>query len=159
RIVKTTGDGILVEFVSVVDAVRCAVDIQRGMAERNTDVPADKRIQFRIGINVGDIIIDGGDIFGDGVNVAARLETLADPGGIMVSSVVHDQVRDKLSFGFEDMGEQVVKNIARPIGVHRVSLLESAPPTTFKSTGTADQTRLSSANRPSLAVLPFVNMS
>lgn len=126
RIVKTTGDGILVEFVSVVDAVRCAVDIQRGMAERNTDVPADKRIQFRIGINVGDIIIDGGDIFGDGVNVAARLETLADPGGIMVSSVVHDQVRDKLSFGFEDMGEQVVKNIARPISVHRIQLAQAA---------------------------------
>jgi adenylate cyclase len=126
RIVKTTGDGILVEFVSVVDAVRCAVDIQRGMAERNTDVPADKRIQFRIGINVGDIIIDGGDIFGDGVNVAARLETLADPGGIMVSSAVHDQVRDKLSFGFEDMGEQVVKNIARPISVHRIQLAQAA---------------------------------
>jgi class 3 adenylate cyclase len=90
RIVKTTGDGILVEFVSVVDAVRCAVDIQRGMAERNADVPADKRIQFRIGINVGDIIIDGDDLFGDGVNVAARLESLADPGGILVSSVVHD---------------------------------------------------------------------
>jgi len=126
RIVKTTGDGILVEFVSVVDAVRCAVDIQRGMAERNTDVPADKRIQFRIGINVGDIIIDGGDIFGDGVNVAARLETLADPGGIMVSSVVHDQVRDKLSFGFEDMGEQVVNHIARPISVHRIQLAQAA---------------------------------
>ena len=107
RIVKTTGDGMLVEFVSVVDAVRCAVDIQRGMFERNASVPTDKRIEFRIGINVGDIIIDGDDIFGDGVNVAARLETLADPGGIMVSSVVHDQVRDKLSFGFDDMGEQI----------------------------------------------------
>src|SRR5215471_696358 len=132
RIVKTTGDGMLVEFVSVVDAVRCAVDIQRGMAEHNTEVPADKRIEFRIGINVGDIIIDDDDIFGDGVNVAARLEALANPGGIMVSGVVHDQVRDKLSFGFEDMGEQTVKNIARPIGVHRVSLAESAPPATFK---------------------------
>jgi adenylate cyclase len=159
RIVKTTGDGMLVEFVSVVDAVRCAVDIQRGMAERNAEVQADRRIEFRIGINVGDIISDSNDIYGDGVNVAARLEALAEPGGITVSRNVHDQVRDKLSFGFEDMGEQVVKNIARPIGVHRVSLLESAPPTTFKSTGTADQTRLSSAHRPSLAVLPFVNMS
>ena len=127
RIVKTTGDGILVEFVSVVDAVRCAVEIQRGMADRNADVPDDKRIQLRIGINVGDIIIDGGDIFGDGVNVAARLETLADPGGILVASVVHDQVRDKLSFGFEDMGEQVVKNITRPVSVHRVQLAEVAP--------------------------------
>ena len=128
RIVKTTGDGALVEFVSVVDAVRCAVDIQRGMNQRNTDVPADRRIQFRIGINVGDIIIDGDDIFGDGVNVAARLEALADPGGILVSSIVHDQVRDKLSFGFEDMGEHTVKNIARPISVHRVSLTEATPP-------------------------------
>jgi len=158
RIVKTTGDGMLVEFVSVVDAVRCAVDIQRGMAERNADVPADKRIQFRIGINVGDIIIDGDDIFGDGVNVAARLETLADPGGIMVSSVVHDQVRDKLSFGFEDMGEQTVKNIARPIGVHRVSLTESVPLATLKS-GAVAINEQSPANRPSIAVLPFVNMS
>ena len=156
RIVKTTGDGILVEFVSVVDAVRCAVDIQRGMGDRNANVPVDKRIQFRIGINVGDIIIDGGDIFGDGVNVAARLEALADPGGIMVSSVVHDQVRDKLSFGFEDMGEQTVKNIARPIGVHRISLAESVPPATFKSTAAVQP---STANRPSIAVLPFANMS
>src|SRR4029434_840832 len=98
RIVKTTGDGMLVEFASVVDAVRCAVDIQRDMIERNTNVPPEKRIQFRIGINVGDIIIDGDDIFGDGVNVAARLEGLADPGDILVSGVVHDQVCDKLSF-------------------------------------------------------------
>jgi adenylate cyclase len=157
RIVKTTGDGILVEFVSVVDAVRCAVDIQRGMAERNADVPADKRIQFRIGINVGDIIIDGDDIFGDGVNVAGRLQTLADPGGIMVSGVVHDQVRDKLNFGFEDMGEQAVKNITRPIGVHRVSLTENAPP--LKSATAAAKTEPSTVNRPSIAVLPFVNMS
>jgi adenylate cyclase len=113
RIVKTTGDGMLVEFVSVVDAVRCGVDIQRGMAERNSGLPADNRIEFRIGINVGDIISDSNDIYGDGVNVAARLEALADPGGIMVSRAVHDQVRDKLSFGFKDMGEQPVKNIAR----------------------------------------------
>jgi TolB-like protein len=156
RIVKTTGDGMLVEFVSVVDAVRCAVDIQRGMVDRNASIPADKRIEFRIGLNVGDIIIDGDDIFGDGVNVAARLEALADPGGILVSSVVHDQVRDKLSFGFEDMGEQTVKNIARPIGVHRVSLAESAPSAKFKSTVAAEP---STANRPSIAVLPFANMS
>src|SRR6516165_760080 len=158
RIVKTTGDGALVEFVSVVDAVRCAVDIQRGMNQRNTDVPADKRIQFRIGINVGDIIIDGDDIFGDGVNVAARLEALADPGGIMVSGVVHDQVRDKLSFGFEDMGEQTVKNIARPISVHRVSLTETTPPAAVKSVA-AGEIEPSTANRPSIAVLPFANMS
>src|SRR5262245_3825732 len=127
RIVKTTGDGMLVEFVSVVDAVRCAVDIQRAMIERTTQLPAERRIQFRVGINVGDIIIDGDDIYGDGVNVAARLEALADPGGIMVSRVVHDQVQDKLGFEFDDLGEQAVKNIARPVGVHRIHLTEQAP--------------------------------
>ncbi len=122
RIVKTTGDGLLLEFPSVVDAVRCAVDVQRGMAERNAGGPPDKRIDFRIGINVGDIIIDGDDIFGDGVNVAARLQTLAEPGGICVSRVVRDQVLDKLSFAFEDLGPQEVKNIARPVEVYRVDL-------------------------------------
>jgi TolB-like protein/class 3 adenylate cyclase/Flp pilus assembly protein TadD len=158
RIVKTTGDGMLVEFVSVVDAVRCAVDIQRAMVERNASIPADKRIEFRIGLNVGDIIIDGDDIFGDGVNVAARLETLADPGGIMVSSVVHDQVRDKLSFGFDDMGEQSVKNIARPIGVHRVSLADASPLATTQLAA-ASKSDPAKSSRPSIAVLPFVNMS
>ena len=122
RIVKTTGDGLLLEFSSVVDAVRCAVDVQRGMAERNKGIAPDKRLDFRIGINVGDIIIDGDDIFGDGVNVAARLETLAEPGGICVSRVVRDQVLDKLSFAFEDLGAQEVKNIARPVEVFRVDL-------------------------------------
>src|SRR5262249_46557659 len=158
RIVKTTGDGMLVEFVSVVDAVRCAVDIQRGMLERNSSTPPDKRIQFRIGINVGDIIIDADDIYGDGVNVAARLEAVADPGGIMVSRTVHDQVCDKLSFGFEDMGEQSVKNIARPIGVHRISLAEIAPLAAGQSATAALKAELTSS-RPSIAVLPFVNMS
>jgi class 3 adenylate cyclase len=113
RIVKTTGDGLLVEFASVIDAVRCAVEVQRTMAERNAGIPADRCIAFRVGINVGDIIIDDGDIFGDGVNVAARLEGLAEAGGICVSQVVHDQVRDKLDLAFQDMGEQQVKNIAR----------------------------------------------
>jgi class 3 adenylate cyclase len=122
RIVKTTGDGLLVEFASVVDAVRCAVEVQRGMAERNAEVAAERRLDFRIGINVGDVIIDGDDIYGDGVNVAARLESLAEPGGIYVSRVVRDQVRDKLDFGFEDMGAQSVKNIARPVRVHRVQV-------------------------------------
>src|SRR5216683_340032 len=122
RIVKTTGDGMLVEFASVVDAVRCAVDIQRQMAERNADVPAARRIEFRIGLNVGDIIIDDKDIYGDGVNIAARLEGLAEPGGICVSRAVRDEVRDKLQFSFEDMGERQVKNIARPVGTHRVRL-------------------------------------
>jgi class 3 adenylate cyclase/TolB-like protein len=120
RIVKTTGDGLLVEFASVVDAVRCAVEIQREMTERNADVLSDRRIEFRIGINVGDIIIDKSDIFGDGVNVAARLETLALPGGICVSRMVRDQVRDKLALSFDDLGEQTVKNIARPVRAYRV---------------------------------------
>jgi TolB-like protein/class 3 adenylate cyclase/Flp pilus assembly protein TadD len=120
RIIKTTGDGMLVEFASVVDAVRCAVEVQRGMAERNAGVPQDKRIELRIGVNLGDIIVDGSDIFGDGVNIAARLEGLAEPGGICVSQAACDQVRDKLGFTFEDVGEQAVKNIARPIHVYRV---------------------------------------
>jgi|SoiMethySBSTD1v2_1073268.scaffolds.fasta_scaffold03601_14 adenylate cyclase len=158
HIVKTTGDGMLVEFVSVVDAVRCAVEIQRGMLERNVDVPADRRIEFRIGINVGDIISDDNDIYGDGVNVAARLEALAEPGGIFVSRNVHDQVRDKLSFGFEDMGEQMVKNIARPIGIHRVSLAESTTEASLGAPTIAKPERAAS-QRPSIAVLPFANMS
>src|SRR4051812_12483625 len=111
RIVKTTGDGLLLEFPSVVDAVGCAVEIQRGMAERNAGIAPDKRLEFRVGINLGDIIIDDGDIFGDGVNVAARLEALADPGGICVSGVVRDQVLDKLNFTFDSLGAQQVKNI------------------------------------------------
>jgi TolB-like protein/class 3 adenylate cyclase len=156
RIVKTTGDGILVEFVSVVDAVRCAVDIQRGMQERNIDVPPEAGIQFRIGINVGDVIIESADIFGDGVNVAARLEGLADPGGIAVSSVVHDQVRDKLSFGFEDLGDQMVKNVARPIRVHRIYISGVEAPVVAKGLIASDP---SSSSRPSIAVLPFANMS
>ncbi|MFO1305726.1 MAG: adenylate/guanylate cyclase domain-containing protein [Burkholderiales bacterium] len=122
RIVKTTGDGLLLEFPSVVDAVRCAVDVQRGMAERNAGVAPDDRIRYRIGINVGDIIIDGDDIFGDGVNVAARLEALAEPGGICVSRAVRDQVLDKLNFAFDDLGPQEVKNIVRPVEVYRVAL-------------------------------------
>jgi adenylate cyclase len=128
RIVKTTGDGLLLEFASVVDAVRCAVEVQREMAERNVGVPPDRRIEFRMGINVGDIIKDGRDIYGDGVNVAARLEALAEPGGICVSRVVRDQVRDKLAFSFEDMGEQQVKNIARPVRVHKIRLESAETP-------------------------------
>ena len=122
RIVNTAGDNLLLEFLSVVDAVRCSVDVQRGMAERNANEPADQRIEFRIGINVGDIIIDGNDIFGDGVNVAARLQALAEPGGICASRVVRDQVLDKLSFAFQDLGAQQVKNIARPVEAYRVDL-------------------------------------
>src|SRR6516162_6940869 len=118
RIVKNTGDGFLAEFPSVVDAVRCAVEVQRGMGDREPDVPEDRQIRFRIGVNLGDVIVEEHDIFGDGVNVAARLEGLAQPGGICVSRMVRDNVRDKLDFAFEDMGEQSVKNIARPVRVY-----------------------------------------
>jgi adenylate cyclase len=156
RIVKTTGDGVLVEFASVVDAVRCAVDIQRDMALRNAGTPDAKRIELRIGINLGDIIIDGRDIFGDGVNVAARLEALAEPGGICVSRVVRDQVRDKLDFAFEDRGEQQVKNIARPVRVFDVRTAVESPPST---PGVRAAPPLPLPEKPSIAVLPFQNLS
>jgi len=156
RIVKTTGDGLLLEFASVVDAARCAVDVQRGMAERNVGVAPDKRIDFRIGINVGDIIIDDGDIFGDGVNVAARLETLADPGGICVSRAVRDQVLDKLSFAFDDLGAQAVKNIVRPVEVYRVVLDSEAAPGVVR--GTAQRARRTSA-RSSRRAWVFVSVA
>src|SRR5215813_8881898 len=120
RIVKHTGDGVLAEFVSVVDAVRCALLVQSGMAARNEGVGPDERIEFRIGINLGDIMLDAGDIFGDGVNVAARLEGLAEPGGICLSDDVHRQVRGKLDVALEDAGEQRLKNIAWPVRVYRV---------------------------------------
>jgi len=149
RIVNTTGDGLLIEFSSVVDAVRCAVEVQHAMAERNVDVPPDRRIELRMGINLGDIIKDGRDIFGDGVNVAARLEALAEPGGICVSRVVRDQVRDKLAFSFEDMGEQQVKNIARPVHVYRVLIDKPA----------SAKALLPLPDKPSIAVLPFQNMT
>jgi len=126
RIVKTTGDGLLADFASVVDAVRCAAELQRGMLDREPEMPEERRIRFRIGINLGDVIADGDDIFGDGVNVAARLEGLADPGGICVSGVVRNQVRDKLPYPFEDKGEQNVKNIARPVPVHALPPARSA---------------------------------
>jgi adenylate cyclase len=120
RIVKTTGDGLLVEFASVVDAVRCAVEVQETMAGRNIDVATGNRIELRIGINLGDVIVEGDDLYGDGVNIAARIEALADAGGVFVSNTVHDQVRDRLPFAFENLGEQQVKNIARPVRVYRV---------------------------------------
>jgi adenylate cyclase len=156
RIVNTTGDGLLSEFASVVDAVRCAVEVQREMAARNAGVQAERRIEFRIGINLGDIILDDNDIFGDGVNIAARLEALAEPGGICVSRMVRDQVRDKLAIPFEDMGEQQVKNIARPVRAYRAALAERADrpsilPDTAAPRGLPD--------RPSIAVLPFNNVS
>ena len=155
RIVKNTGDGFLADFSSVVDAVRCAADVQRGMAESNAPVAASERIELRIGINLGDVIVEEHDIFGDGVNVAARLEALAEPGGICVSRVVRDQVRDKLDFAFEDLGEQQVKNIARPVRVYRVRDTGSA----VKSLSTPMQPPLPLPDKPSIAVLPFANMS
>src|SRR5438270_11831127 len=126
RIVKLTGDGILVEFSSVVSAVACAVEVQRGIRERNTNVPKDRRIEFRIGVNLGDVIVEGGDIFGDGVNVAARLESIAKPGGIAISHSVRDHVGNRLDLVFQDMGEQSLKNIERPIRVYNVSLNRAA---------------------------------
>src|SRR6202045_3693693 len=118
RIVKTTGDGVLAEFASVVDAVRCAGEIQRAMADRDLDLAEERRLRFRIGINLGDVIVDGGDIYGEGVNIAARLEGLAAPGSICVSGTVRDHIGDRLPYAFEDMGEQSVKNIARPVRVY-----------------------------------------
>jgi adenylate cyclase len=155
RVVKNTGDGFLVEFASVVDAVRCAIEMQRGMRHREPDVPEQRQIRFRVGINLGDVIAEENDIFGDGVNVAARLETLAEPGGICVSRVVRDQVRDRLPFGFEDLGEQQVKNIARPVRAYRVgdrSISIEQPLAVSRSP-------LPLPDKPSIAVLPFANMS
>ena len=148
RIVKNTGDGALVEFASVVDAVRCADEIQRGMAEHNRDVPQDKRIEFRIGIHVGDIIIGDDDIFGDGVNIAVRLENLAAPGGILVSGTAYDYVKNKVKIGFDDIGAHTLKNIAEPIRLYRVS----GTPTVAKTAYGA------ASDKPSVAVLPFDNM-
>jgi adenylate cyclase len=133
RIVKTTGDGMLVEFASVVDSVRCAFEVQQEMSERNTGIPSDARIELRIGINLGDVIADRDDLYGDGVNIAARIEALADPGGIFVSNTVYDQVRDRPPFVFEDLGEQRVKNIARPVGVYRVRDAAAAKATSSQS--------------------------
>ena len=151
RIVKTTGDGMLVEFASVVDAVRCAVAVQQAMPERNMAVAADDRIELRIGVNLGDVIVEGDDLYGDGVNIAARIEALANPGGVFVSNTVHDQVRDRLPFVFEDLGEQQVKNIARPVQVYRVRDAEGT-----KSPSTS---ALALPDKPSIAVLPFANLS
>src|ERR1700751_5933704 len=120
RTVKNTGDGLLAEFASVVDAVRCAVEIQRGMIDREREVPEGRRIRFRIGINLGDVIVEEHDIFGDGVNVAARLEALAEPGGMCITGMVHDHIRDKLAYPFDDMGERSVKNIARSVRVYEL---------------------------------------
>jgi len=153
RIVKTTGDGLLAEFASVVDAVRCAVEVQREMIARNAAAPAERRIEFRMGINLGDIIIEDGDIFGDGVNIAARLEALAEPGGICLSAAAHEHVRDRLDIAFDDLGEQQVKNIARPVRTYAVALGASSRATLPAGAP------LPLPDKPSLAVLPFQNLT
>src|SRR5437763_3381751 len=150
RIVKTTGDGILIEFPSVVDAVRCALDVQRGMASRNEEIPADQRIEFRVGVNVGDVVVEGEDLLGDAVNVAARLESIAEASGICISEAAYQQVRDKLDVNFEDRGEQQLKNIARPVRTYQVRLDRS--PAQAKPA-------LPVPDKPSIAVLPFQDMS
>jgi adenylate cyclase len=153
RIVKTTGDGLLVEFASVVDALRCATEVQREIIARNAAAPEGRRIEFRMGINVGDIIIEDGDIFGDGVNIAARLEALAEPGGICLSAAAHEQVRDRLDLAFDDLGEQLVKNITRPVRSYAIAF--------GASSGAALPVGglLPLPDRPSLAVLAFENMT
>jgi adenylate cyclase len=159
RTVKNTGDGLLAEFASVVDAVRCAVEVQRAMVDREPEVPEDRRIRFRVGINLGDVIVEEHDIFGDGVNVAARLEALAEPGGICISRMVRDQIRDKLAYAFEDLGEQSVKNIARPV---RVYALRSQAVTDLPAASAPPAPSISQplvAPRLSIVVLPFANLS
>src|SRR6516225_3210946 len=157
RVVKTTGDGLLAEFNSVVDAVRCATEIQNGMAEGNAEIAAKKRIEFRVGIHQGDIVAEDGDIFGDGVNIAARLEGLADPGGICASARIQEDVAGKLDLRFEDMGEQNLKNIARPVRVYRVRLLKIERILTGSPVEIAPTLAL--PDKPSIAVLPFANLS
>jgi adenylate cyclase len=152
RLVKLTGDGILVEFPSVVNAVSCAADIQRNMQQRNADVPEDRRIAFRVGVNLGDVIVEGDDIFGDGVNVAARLESLAAPGGIVISSTVRDHIGNRLELSFEDLGQQTLKNIEHPVRVYGVAFAGSpVRPLPSKPSAAKD--------KPSIAVLPFANLS
>ena len=155
RIVKNTGDGFLAEFASVVDAVRCAVEVQRGMTECNAGIPPEKRIEFRIGINLGDVIVEDYDIFGDGVNVAARLEALTEPGGICISRTVRDHIRDKLPYPFEDRGEQSVKNIARPVRVYELRPEAVADQPEASGSPAASHSPPPTAPRLSIVVLPF----
>src|ERR1700680_1152763 len=155
RVVKTTGDGILIEFPSVVDALRCAIDVQQRMGERNADVPSDHRIEFRVGINLGDIIIDGDDIHGDGVNIAARLEGIAEPGGICISQTVLDHARGKFAFDVDDGGAQALKNIPQPVHIYRVLFSNTQRQATPQTSTPA----LTLPDKPSIAVLPFQNMS
>jgi adenylate cyclase len=158
RIIKTTGDGMLVEFQSVTEALRCAVDFQERMARRNRDMPASRTLLYRIGINLGDVIVEGDDILGDGVNMAARLESIAQPGGICISAAVRDQIGDRLGVGYEDLGDQHVKNINRPIRVFKV-VLTGQPSGASNTVSVEAAATEASARMPSIAVLPFINMS
>jgi adenylate cyclase len=157
RIIKTTGDGLLVEFQSVTEALSCAIDFQERMTRRNRDMPAARALLYRIGINLGDVIVEDGDIFGDGVNVAARLETIAEPGGICISAAVRDQVGDRLKVGFADLGDQQVKNITRPIRAYKV-LIGTQASDGHGASG-PHHAPPANAKKPSIAVLPFDNMS
>lgn len=160
RLVKSTGDGLLLEFPSIVDAVHCCLDVQQGMAERNASVPVARRIQFRIGINLGDVVIEDDDIFGDGVNIAARLEGIADPGGICISQIVCDQVKHKLEIEVEDLGPRALKNIEEPVRTYRVTAMPtSMPPNPEGQVATVSQAASIRPIRPSLAILPFRNVS
>jgi adenylate cyclase len=159
RIVKTTGDGVLAEFASVVDAVRCAGEIQRAMADRDLDLAEERRLRFRIGVNLGDVIVDGGDIYGDGVNIAVRLEGLAAPGSVCVSGTVRDHIGDRLPYVFEDLGEQSVKNIARPVRVYALRPEGVAGLATQSGASSASSSPLVAAPRLSIVVLPFTNLS
>ena len=159
KVVKHTGDGVLAEFGSVVDAVRCAIEVQRGMAEQNATMPQVKRIEFRIGIHVGDIIVDDNDIFGDGVNIAARLEGIAEPGGVCISDDAQRQVRGKVDFAFEDMGPQNLKNIVEPMRAWRLRMNASGSPAAPIEPPVESTQALALPDKPSIAVLPFANMS
>ena len=159
RIVKTTGDGMLVEFASAVDAARCAVEIQRSMAAHSEDVTADLRLEFRIGIHVGDIIIDDNDIFGDGVNIAARLEGISEPGGICMSDDAQRQIRGKVDVAFDDLGAQNLKNIAEPMRAWRVKLSGQTAAMAQPGSLPNQAPALALPDKPSIAVLPFENMS
>ena len=152
RIVKTTGDGLLVEFASVIDALRCAAEVQTAIAESNAPLPPDRRIEFRVGIHQGDIVVEDGDIFGEGVNIAARLEGLAEPGGLCVSARVQEDAAGRLDLTFEDLGEQALKNIARPIRAYRAV-------TAARSSLRRASSGPPLPDKPSIAVLPFANMS
>src|SRR6478735_7931808 len=159
RIVKTTGDGILVEFASAVDAARCAVEIQSNMSAQNVDEPQGIKIEFRIGIHVGDIIIDDNDIFGDGVNIAARLEGIAEPGGVCISDDAHRQIRGKVDFSYNDMGLQSLKNIVEPMRAWHMRLGSDAISLLPLSSVAAPIQALALPDKPSIAVLAFQNMS